>query len=199
MIRNDEVFKIGFISKNHGLRGEVELSFTDDCFDRGTSDYLVLDMDGILVPFFWEEYRFKNNDTAIIKFEDVDDDEQSRRLVGHSVYYPKKHLPEPDDESDNVLSSYKALTGFSVSNQEGKYIGTIVHVDDSSSNILLTIENESGDDFMLPFHNDFLLHYDLRERTLQLEIPKGLIELNQQAIRTHGFTSFIMSHPHSRR
>ena len=109
----------------------------------------------------------------------MDDDEQSRRLVGHSVYYPKKHLPEPDDESDNVLSSYKALTGFSVSNQEGKYIGTIVHVDDSSSNILLTIENESGDDFMLPFHNDFLLHYDLRERTLQLEIPKGLIELNQ--------------------
>lgn len=179
MIRNDEVFKIGFISKNRGLRGEVELSFTDDCFDRGTSDYLVLDMDGILVPFFWEEYRFKNNDTAIIKFEDVDNDEQSRRLVGHSVYYPKKHLPEPDDESDNVLSSYKALTGFSVSNQEGKYIGTIVHVDDSSSNILLTIENESGDDFMLPFHNDFLLHYDLRERTLQLEIPKGLIELNQ--------------------
>ena len=98
MIRNDEVFKIGFISKNRGLRGEVELSFTDDCFDRGTSDYLVLDMDGILVPFFWEEYRFKNNDTAIIKFEDVDDDEQSRRLVGHSVYYPKNHLPEPDDE-----------------------------------------------------------------------------------------------------
>ena len=36
MIRNDEVFKIGFISKNRGLRGEVELSFTDDCFDRGT-------------------------------------------------------------------------------------------------------------------------------------------------------------------
>ena len=94
MIRNDEVFKIGFISKCRGLRGEVELSFTDDCFDRGTAEYLVLDMDGILVPFFWEEYRFKNDDTAIVKFADIDDEEHSRRLVGHGVYYPKCHLPE---------------------------------------------------------------------------------------------------------
>lgn len=179
MIRNDEVFKIGFISKCRGLRGEVELSFTDDCFDRGTAEYLVLDMDGILVPFFWEEYRFKNDDTAIVKFADIDDEEHSRRLVGHGVYYPKCHLPEPDDEEGGVLSSYKALTGFSVSNQKNKPIGTIAHVDDSSTNILLTIENEDGEEFMLPFHNDFLLNYDLRERTIQLEIPEGLMELNQ--------------------
>ena len=65
MIRLEEVFKIGYIAKHRGLRGEVELSFTDDCFDTGTAEYLVLDMDGILVPFFWEEYRFKNDDTAI--------------------------------------------------------------------------------------------------------------------------------------
>ena len=90
MIRESEVFKIGYIAKHRGLRGEVELSFTDDCFDTGSAEYLVLDMDGILVPFFWEEYRFKNDDTAIIKFEDVDTDGQARRLVGHSVYYPKR-------------------------------------------------------------------------------------------------------------
>ena len=93
MIRNEEVFKIGYISKHRGLRGEVELVFTDDCFDTGTADYLVLDMDGILVPFFWEEYSFKNQDTAILKLEQIDTEEQARRLVGHSVFYPKACLP----------------------------------------------------------------------------------------------------------
>ena len=60
MIRDTEVFKIGYIAKQRGLRGEVEMSFTDDCFDAGSADYLVLDMDGILVPFFWEEVSLRN-------------------------------------------------------------------------------------------------------------------------------------------
>lgn len=65
MIRHNEVFKIGYIAKHRGLRGEVKMSFTDDCFDRGTAPYLVLDMDGILVPFFWEEYRFKTKTLSL--------------------------------------------------------------------------------------------------------------------------------------
>lgn len=179
MIRNDEVFKIGYITKHRGLRGEVEMSFTDDCFDTGSADYLVLDMDGILVPFFWEEYSFKNNDTAILKFEDIESEQQARKLVGHAVYYPKAHLAENNADEATMLSSYKALTGFSVTNQEDKYLGTISHVDDSSSNILLTIQNEHGKEVMVPFHNDFLLHFDIRERTLQLHLPEGLLDLNQ--------------------
>lgn len=177
MIRNDEVFKIGYITKHRGLRGEVEMSFTDDCFDTGSAEYLVLDMDGILVPFFWEEYSFKNNDTVILKFEDIENEEQARCLVGHSVYYPKNHVAVSEDESA-VLSSYKALTGFCVSDEKGRHLGIIENVDDSSTNILLTIQTEDGDELMIPFHNDFLLHFDLRERTLQLHLPEGLLDLN---------------------
>ena len=51
MITPDSVFKIGYISKHRGLRGEVELCFTDDCFDTGTSEYLVLDMTESLFLF----------------------------------------------------------------------------------------------------------------------------------------------------
>lgn len=179
MIRDTEVFKIGYIAKHRGLRGEVELAFTDDCFDTGTAEYLVLDMDGILVPFFWEEYRFKNDDTAIIKFEDVDTEEQARRLVGHGVYYPKAYLPETDTEEGSVLSSYKALTGFTVTDQTNRLVGKVEQVDDSSENVLLIIEETNGEELMLPFHNDFLLNCDLRERTIQLHIPEELLNLNK--------------------
>lgn len=176
MIRQETVFKIGYITKHRGLRGEVELSFTDDCFDSGSADYLVLDMDGILVPFFWEEYRFKNDDTLILKFEDINNEAKARTLVGHSVYYPKACVAD-ESESDG-LSSYKALTGFSVEDAEGHALGTIVHVDDSSANTLLTIENEKGEDFMVPYHDDFLVDYDIRERRLVLQLPEGLLDLN---------------------
>ena len=68
MIRSEEVFYIGKVSKFRGIQGEVEILFTDDAFDRGDAEYLVLEMEGILVPFFWEEYRFKNDKTAIFQF-----------------------------------------------------------------------------------------------------------------------------------
>lgn len=65
MIRQEEVFKIGKIGKPHGVKGEVSLMFEDDVFDRVDADYLVLLIDGILVPFFFEEYRFKSGETAL--------------------------------------------------------------------------------------------------------------------------------------
>lgn len=51
MIRKEEVFKIGTINKPHGVKGEVSFTFTDDIFDRVDCDYLILLLDGILVPF----------------------------------------------------------------------------------------------------------------------------------------------------
>ena len=52
MIKEEDVYKIGRIGKPHGVGGEVSLRFSDDVFDRVDADYVVLLVDGILVPFF---------------------------------------------------------------------------------------------------------------------------------------------------
>ena len=179
MIRPEDVFCIGHVSKHRGLQGEVEIAFTDDCFDTGESPYLVLDMEGILVPFFWEEYSFKNQDTAIFKFEEVDNETEARHLTGHRVFYPKSRVNSDEAESTQAtLSSYRALTGFTIYASDQSLLGTVTHVDDTSANVLLTLEQPDGKETIIPFHNDFLVHFDLRERTLQLELPEGIIELN---------------------
>ena len=64
MIKQEEVYRIGRLGKTHGVRGEVSLQFDDDIFDRVDADYLVLELDGILVPFFIEEYRFRSDTVA---------------------------------------------------------------------------------------------------------------------------------------
>ena len=85
MIREEEVYKIGMLTKTHGVSGELSLSFTDDVFDRVDADYLVCKMDGILVPFFMEEYRFKNDTTALVKFADIDTEELIHIASGEFV------------------------------------------------------------------------------------------------------------------
>ena len=177
MIRSEEVFHIGKVSKFRGIQGEVEILFTDDAFDRGDAEYLVLEMEGILVPFFWEEYRFKNDKTAIFQFEDIHDEAAARRIVGASVYYPKDALPE-DGEEGAELRSWQALTGFALYHADGTSIGTVQAVDDATANILLIIDRADGTQTYLPFHEDFLVEARMKERALYLNVPPGLLEIN---------------------
>ena len=98
MIKKEEVFKIGIINKPHGVKGEVTFTFTDDVFDRVEDcDYLILLLDGIFVPFFIEEYRFRSDNAAIVKFEDVDTAEKARMFTNVEVYFPVKYMDEQDE------------------------------------------------------------------------------------------------------
>lgn len=175
MIREEEVFYIGYLSRSRGIDGELELVFTDDAFDRGDSEYLVLKLDGILVPFFWEEYRFKNADTAILKFEDIDTNTAAKPLVGKEVYYPCGH--GADDADDGGLRSLKAFTGFRVC-QEGRELGVVAAVDDSTANTLLYVRTPDGGELIVPLHEDFVADCDLKRRTLSLALPDGVLDLN---------------------
>lgn len=77
MIKKEDVFKIGRIGKAHGVKGEVTFQFDDDIFDRTDADSLFIEIDGLLVPFFIEEYRFRSDDVALMVFEGVDTEEKA--------------------------------------------------------------------------------------------------------------------------
>ena len=97
MIRREDVYKIGRLGKPHGVKGEISFNFDDDIFDREDADYIILDIDGILVPFFIEEYRFKNDETALMILEGIDSQEKAANLTGLDVYFPRE-LADRDEE-----------------------------------------------------------------------------------------------------
>lgn len=169
MIRKEDVFKIGRLGKSHGVKGDISFPFDDDVFDSVEADYLILDIDGILVPFFIEEYRFRNDTTAIIKFEGVDSQERARELTGCDVYFPR----ELADSAEDGLS-WSAIVGFYILEvKSGKVIGRIASIDDSTLNILFCLE----DGRLIPATDDLITAIDQQARTITMDIPEGLLEL----------------------
>ena len=169
MIREEEVYKIGKLGKTHGVKGEISFLFDDDVFDRVEADYLVLCVDGILVPFFLEEYRFKSDSTAIVKFEDIDTQERARELTGCDVYFPR----DLADDDDGELS-LSFLVGFDlVEAGSGKSIGRIASIDDSTINLLFELE----DGTLIPASDDLITAIDQQARTITMHLPEGLLEL----------------------
>ena len=171
MIKKEEVFKIGIINKPHGVKGEVSFTFTDDIFDRVEDcDYLVLLLDGILVPFFIEEYRFRSDNVALVKFEGIDSTEKARAMTNVEVYYPVKFM---DDQEE--ISSWNYFIGFRVEDIHHGCLGTVVDVDDATMNVLFVIEN-GDEEVLLPAHEEFILDIDRKKKILKVDIPDGLLD-----------------------
>lgn len=170
MIKKEEVFKIGILNKPHGVKGEIGFTFTDDVFDRVDCDYLILLLDGILVPFFIEEYRFRSDNVALVKFEGIDTAERARRFSNVEVYFPSRYL-----EEEEGISSWNYFVGFRVEDIAHGNLGEIMHVDDSTVNVLFVIERD-GREILLPAHEEFIRGLDKKKKLLTVEIPDGLLE-----------------------
>ena len=78
MIKREEVYKIGTFNKPHGLGGELLFTFSDDVFERTACEYIICLIDGILVPFFIEDIRYRSDFSAFVKLEGVDSVEQAQ-------------------------------------------------------------------------------------------------------------------------
>ena len=169
MIKAEEVYKIGRLGKAHGVKGEVSFQFDDDIFDRVDADYLVLDIDGILVPFFMEEYRFRSDSVCLVKFCNVDTQQRAQELTGCDVFFPRA-LAEEGDE----MPSLSMLVGFKiVNNANGKTVGRIAAIDDSTANILFEME----DGMLIPANDDLIEVIDAEQQQIKMNIPQGLLDI----------------------
>ena len=112
MIKREDVFKIGRLGKPHGVKGEISFQFDDDVFDRVDADYLFVEIEGLLVPFFMEEYRFRSDDVALMTFEGIDTEEKAEELTGCDVYFPRSLADDNDKEtvSKAEIIGLKSLT-----------------------------------------------------------------------------------------
>ena len=168
MIKAEEVYKIGRLGKAHGVKGEVTFMFDDDVFDRVEADYLILEVDGILVPFFIEEYRFRNDSTALVKFEDVETQDRARELTNCDVYFPRALSDDDDQPSLAMLVGYTIVDGATQ-----QPVGRIAAIDDQTANLLFELEDST----LIPATDDLITNIDQHRRTITMTLPEGLLDL----------------------
>lgn len=172
MIKKEEVYKIGIFNKPHGIHGELQFTFTDDIFDRADCDYLVCLLDGIFVPFFIEEYRFRSDSTALVSLEGIDTAERARMFTNVEVYFPVKYA----EESEGV--SWDFFVGFRMKDVSHGMLGEVVAVDTATMNTLFVVERE-GEELLVPAQEEFILKIDQNRKLITVDLPEGLLNLDE--------------------
>lgn len=173
MITREELIKIGQFNKPHGIHGEVSFSFTDDVFDRTDCPFIVCEIDGIYVPFFIEEYRFKGETIALLKLEDIDNEEEAKAFTNLDVYFPKLYL---EADAENFSAPGDFFIGYTVIDIHYGILGKIVRVDDSTVNVLFVVDRDTSE-LLIPANDDFVVSIDEKNKKIEMNIPEGLLNL----------------------
>ena len=173
MIKKEEVYKIGLFNKPHGIHGELQFTFTDDIFDCVDCDYLICLLDGIFVPFFIEEYRFPSDSTALVKLEGIDTAERARMFTNVEVYFPVKHAEEAEDGE----LSWNFFVGVRMEDVRHGELGEVVEVDTTTVNTLFVVEQEDGEELLIPAQEEFIVEINQEKKLITVELPEGLLNL----------------------
>ena len=166
-----EYFKIGYVAKSHGLKGEVTIVLGPECPDLEGLKSLFVESKNQLVPYFIELISLKGN-KAFLKLEDVNTPELSYALKGCGLFLPKSDRPKllrGEFYSDEVV-------GFEVSDREKGILGPISEVFESGPNrFLIIILN--GKEIMIPINGPFIKGVNKSKRKISVELPDGFLDI----------------------
>lgn len=167
----DACFKIAYVMKTHGLKGEVTLALLPDCPDLEAIDVFFLDVKSHLVPYFPQHISIKGT-KAYVKWDGVDSPEAAAALKGASVYLPKKmrpSLPKGEFYSDEVI-------GFEVTDQTMGLLGRVTEIQESGVARHLVVDR-SGKEIMIPLNGPFIKSLNKSKKRISVDLPEGFLDL----------------------
>ena len=163
MITTEQVISIGRITRTHGKRGEIQCLTANDYWDNAEATFLILSIDNILVPFRVLDWRGKGSDSLIFQLDHINDEQSAQQLIGCQAYMLVSDLSEDDE----LLPTWQSLTGYRVLDTDQGELGTIIHVDETTINTLITLDNDQ----LLPLHEDFIIDIDQENKLLTICLP----------------------------
>lgn len=180
MIRQDEIVAIGKFQKTHALKGELNALLDVDAGYLADGNPVVIDIDGISVPFYACSVRPKGTQSYLVCLEGVDSEEEARGFVNKTIYGLKEVVKRYFAEIDEEAMLYDDLVGLRAIDTEAGEFGTVQDIDDSTDNPLFHVETPDGETVYVPLHGDMIEEINPEEGFIRFNLPQGLIDINRK-------------------
>ena len=172
MIQKKETVRIGYFAKPHGIKGELSLVTDYDLFKDTTDPYVICEMDGILVPFFVDSFRYKGKSILLVKLAGIDNEISAKLFVNMEVFYPADRVKTPSINDMDL----KYLTGYMLEDKTLGFLGVITYVDETTINTLFNVDYQ-GKEVLVPFADELVVSIDHDRQRIVLSLPDGILDL----------------------
>ena len=174
-MRIDDCYQLGYVTKAHGLHGEVRI-FLDVDFPEvynNLESVLVAYKNApqTLVPFFIDTLRLSGN-TALVHFEDVDTIDQAEDLREAQLYLPLETLPKLQPGQ----FYYHEVIGYTIVDQKAGTLGTIREIHALAGQDIIAMDYQ-GKEVLIPVNDDIVGTADHTQQLLHVSLPEGLLDI----------------------
>lgn len=181
MIQQHDISAVGKFQKTHALKGELNALLDIDSDYLTAGNALIVDVDGIYVPFYVSSVRPKGTASYLIKLDGIDSEEEARQFVNKEIYALKSELAPFLDVDEEELLDEDDLVGYRVEDAStGREVGTIDAIDSATDNLLFIIATDDGEEVYVPAVDDFIVEVDDDSRVIKMNFPAGLLDLNRK-------------------
>jgi len=172
-MQKEDCFYLGKIVKRYSFKGELLAKLdTDDPKKYTKMESVFVEKNNKLIPFFIVRGSLHKSTLLRVKFEGVDNDEDTEPLIGLKLYLPLDLLPELEEDK----FYYHEIIGFSVEDVSFGSVGKISGVNDSAPQALFEIDR-NGTEILVPLIDRFIKKVDKENKVILLDVPEGLIEI----------------------
>ncbi len=172
-MKKSDLIKIGSILKVNRKTGEltVALRLGADKIPE-TLKVIFLEIDGEPVPFFPLDEIIVSSEFLRVSLEDYNHPDQAQSFAGADVFV------ENSLQASNGDHAYtpEQLIGFKVIDKEYGAIGFVDQVVESPMQYILQI-NHNDKEILVPLVEAFILSIDEDNKTIDMDLPEGLIDL----------------------
>lgn len=158
--------KIGKFGKTHGVNGEINLLLELDV-DFEKCDFILASVDGLMVPFEIDSIRPKGDSGALVSFCRMTDGDL-RALVNQDAFVDDEYVMEAEDDEHSPAF----YVGYTLVDTQGKKFGEVDDYDDSTANILFSVNGHLVPAAALEVHK-----FIPESKTIVCSLPEGILEI----------------------
>lgn len=164
--------EIGRVVKSHGVKGSVKVKFNKhfDFEKFQIEEPVFIILNELPVPFFIESYDFGGGH-HIIKFSFIDNLDKAEHIRGATI-----SIINEASESNHFKNDSTRIVDYKVYSKEHGYIGEVSGINEIPGNPVLEILNNNTT-ILVPFVKEFIVAIDHSQKKMEINPPKGLIEL----------------------
>ncbi len=171
-MKQDDYVEVAYITKTHGLKGEVQVAFSYDEPENLQIKSVFIDFNGKMVPYFVSKYKISQKQLAYFLFEDINHIDKAQDLVKKKIFLFKKLMPKKKKEE----FTYNDLEGFMATDVSAGELGEIIEVRAYPQQFLATV-NFKEKEVLFPLSEDLIEEIDIENKRIKINLPEGLLEV----------------------
>jgi len=164
---------LGRILKIQGYDGTLTVKLEKDFIENiPEMESVFLGIEGKPVPFFISSSEYEGGEILKLRLDGYGSYEKVTGFTGCTIFLTS------GGEKASPAAGNENIAGFRVLLKDKSIIGDIEEIIHNPGQDLMKIVSPEKKEILIPFHKDFIVSFNEKKRTITVQLPEGLIDIN---------------------